>query len=662
MKNLFLLISMIFIIFTACKSTEEITYDICVYGGTSAGVIAAYSAKMLNKKVILIEPGQRLGGLTSGGLGFTDIGNKQVVTGLSKDFYRRVGSHYGKLEQWVFEPGVAKNIFDEYIQKANIEVLYGYRIVDANVKNKTIKNISIQETNNPTNKKRINAKMFIDCTYEGDLMAKSGVSYTFGRENNSVYRETYNGVQLMHRHQFPDFIDPFKVKGDSTSGLVWGVSDAKLAENGTDDKLIQAYNYRICLTNDQNNRKEITKPEKYDPSWYELLLRLFEAQPDKRKLNDYFIWSKMPNNKTDINNRGGFSTDMIGMNHNYPEGTYEERENIINQHKDYTQGLLYFIKTDPRVPKELQHEIQEWGYPLDEYVETDNWSPQLYIREARRLIGEYVMTQANCEHKEIVEDGIAMAAYTMDSHNCQRIIVEKDGYLMVKNEGNVEIGGGLPYPISYRSIIPKKEECKNLLVPVCLSASHIAFGSIRMEPVFMVLAQSAAIAASEALTTGDIHKVDVRKIQELLNNNPLLDNSKPEVIIDDNPTNIPSGWNLMNKPGGFGATFYESTGNNPVPYHFELDSIHNGTYKVYTYYQKRPDVVNSINYKIYNGKDTFLSTITKDEVEIVGQTTGTWICLGNYEFNNNSKKYIEVFSNDQKGTVIADAMLFIPVK
>ena len=546
-----------FTLFTGCKSTPTEEYDICIYGGTSAGVIAAYSAKMMNKKVLLIEPQNRLGGLTSGGLGFTDIGNKQVVTGLSKDFYRRLGTHYGKLEQWIFEPKVADSIFNDYVKRADIDVLYKHRIIEANVIDGTIRDIILESSDGTKTTKTVFAKMFIDCTYEGDLMAKAGVSYTIGREDNKLYNETYNGVQLMKGHQFPDGIDPYKIPGDSTSGLLWGIAPTTLSPEGTGDKLVQAYNYRICLTNNPTNKIEITKPDNYDPAKYELLLRLFDAQPEKRKLNHYFIWSRMPNKKTDINNRGGFSTDMIGMNHNYPEASYKEREKIIKTHKDYTQGLLYFYKTDPRVPKELKDEIQEWGYPKDEYTENHHWSPQLYIRESRRMIGDYVMTQAHCEGHEIVDDGIGMAAYTMDSHNCQRIVIKKDGKHFVKNEGNVEIGGGLPYPISYRSIIPKENECKNLLVPVCLSASHIAYGSIRMEPVFMVLAQSAAIAATEAIHTGSVQSVNVKKVQAILHEDPLLDGSFSEILIDDSDLDLPSNndWEVLKKQGGYGPSF-----------------------------------------------------------------------------------------------------------
>lgn len=662
MKRLIILMT-ISTILLGCKSTVNDEYDICIYGGTSAGVIAAYSAKMQGKSVLLIEPQNRLGGLSSGGLGYTDIGNKQVVTGLAKDFYRRLGSHYGKLEQWIFEPKVADSIFNDYVKRADIKVLYKHRIIQANVDNGYIKNIILESTDRTNPEKSVSAKVFIDCSYEGDLMAKAGVSYTIGREDNKEYNETYNGVQLMKGHQFPDGIDPYRIQGDSTSGLLWGISSGSLLSDGTGDNLVQAYNYRICLTNDSANRIEITKPENYDPARYELLLRLFDAQPDKRKLNHYFIWSRMPNKKTDINNRGGFSTDMIGMNHNYPEATYEERTQIIKEHKDYTQGLLYFYKTDPRVPSELREEIQAWGYPKDEYIDDNHWTPQLYIRESRRMIGDYVMTQAHCESREVVSDGIGMAAYTMDSHNCQRIVVRKNGENMVKNEGNVEIGGGVPYPISYRSIIPKEEECKNLLVPVCLSASHIAYGSIRMEPVFMVLAQSAAIAATEAIEVGSVQAVDIKKMQKILQEDPLLNGTTTEILIDDSDLTLSSDdWEVIKKRGGYGSSFLKAKNMKGNPVRFNLDIKHEGKYKVYTYYHLRKDIAPTISYSISNGDDTWVKMINKEEVIVEGQTSGEWIELGVYNFPSNLNAYVEVSSKDASGKVIADAVLLVPTK
>lgn len=486
-------------------------YDVCVYGGTSSGVIAAYTAKKAGKTVLLVEPGGRLGGLSSGGLGNTDIGNKRAITGLARNFYQRIGKYYGEPERWVFEPKVALAVFNDYIREANIAPLYYHRLRSVKKTGTTIQTIVLENSRQPQAATvTVQAKIFIDCSYEGDLMAKAGVSYAVGREANSVYNETYNGVQLLKGHQFPDGVDPYVVPGNPKSGLLWGISNDTVQANGTGDKKVQAYNYRICLSNDPANRIEITRPEEYDSMKYTLLLRVLEKKP-AADLNGLMMFDKIPNHKTDINNKGAFSTDMIGMNYDYPEADYATRDRIIHAHEVYTKGLLYFIGHDARVPQHLREQLLQWGYPKDEYTDNNHWTPQLYIREARRMIGEYVMTQANCQGREVVPDSVGLAAYTMDSHNCQRIVVNG----MVKNEGNVEIGGFGPYPVAYRSLVPKAVECTNLLVPVCLSASHIAYGSIRMEPVFMVLGESAAVAACLAIDTRKtVQQVDVKTLQE----------------------------------------------------------------------------------------------------------------------------------------------------
>ena len=512
--------------------------DICIYGGTSAGVIAAVAAKRMGKSVLLIEPGKHLGGMTAGGLGQTDIGNKHAITGLSRDFYKRIGQHYGQGEQWIFEPHVAEKVYGDYVREEQIEVLFEHRIVSAKKDGAQVERIVLEDAAKKTDPQTvIKAKVFIDCSYEGDLMARTGISYAIGRESNAVYNETYNGVQMREKHQFPDGVDPYKTKGDSASGLIWGVSAAQLQDAGSGDENIQAYNFRICLTDSAENRISLSRPENYDSTKYELLARLIAAQADgsyrpgyyvpgdddENSLDRYFHLQDMPNRKTDINNNGAFSTDMIGWSSDYPEASYDTRAEIIKEHEDYTKGFLYFLANDARVPENIRTEMQKWGYPKDEFVDNGNFSHQLYVREARRMIGEYVMTQANCTGETTVSDAVGMAAYTMDSHNCQRLVV--DG--MVKNEGDVQIGGFPPYPISYRALTPKREEAENVLVPVCLSASHIAFGSIRMEPVFMVLGQSAAMAASLAIDrNSSVQEIDVEKLQKILANDPILTEQK----------------------------------------------------------------------------------------------------------------------------------------
>jgi hypothetical protein len=642
-------------------SQQVIEVDVCVYGGTSAGVIAAYTVQKQGKKAILVEPGHTLGGMSSGGLGYTDIGNKYAITGLARDFYRRIGHHYGKFEQWIFEPHVAEQAFNDYVKRGNYKVLFETRLKEVRKKGNVITDVILENSRNGNTTVIIKAKMFIDCSYEGDLMAQSGVSYTVGREDNKQYNETINGVQLMNGHQFPDGIDPYKEKGNPQSGLLWGISNETLLPNGTGDKKVQAYNFRICLSSDPGNQVPITRPEGYDSTRYELLLRLFDAFPQKRALNDYLIWSHMPNKKTDINNRGGFSTDMIGMNYEYPDGTYEQRKKIIREHELYTKGLLYFYGHDPRVPEQLRTEMLKWGYPKDEYKSNGNWSPQLYVREARRLVGSYVMTQANCEGKEVVKDGVGLAAYTMDSHNIQRIVLNGQ----VKNEGNVEIGGFGPYPIAYGALIPKSSEVNNIFVPVCLSATHIAYGSIRMEPVFMVLAQSSATAAVIAIDNKtDVHHVDVNKLQQRLKSDPLSDGLLFDILVDneDKGIEIRGKWNTEKK-GGYGPTFLVNQGDakeiSTVKFTPEIPRTEK--YTGYIYFPKVDKSSAATKVVVNDGKTNKEIIVRESDIRVEGQTSGEWVSLGTYTLPQGRKSYTQVSTENANGKVVADAVIWIPV-
>jgi len=641
------------------RSKDSLTYvDVCVYGGTSAGVIAAYTAAKMGKSVVLIEPGNRLGGLSSGGLGFTDIGNKYVVTGLARDFYRRIGQHYGKFEQWTFEPKVAEAIFLDYVKRGNFEVLYRTRLMGVAKNGNHISKIVAEKMGHGSARIiRISAKQYIDCTYEGDLMAKAGVSYTTGREANSVYNETVNGVELKTQHQFPNGIDPYKIPGKPESGLLWGISTETLAPIGSGDKKIQSYNFRVCLTNDPANRIEITRPEGYDSTHYELLLRVLAKKPAK-DLGAFIKIDLMPNHKTDINNNGPFSTDMIGVNYAYPDGDYATREAIIKDHVTYTKGLLYFIGHDPRMPQNLREQMLKWGYPKDEYINTNHFTSQLYVREARRMLGEYVMTEANCLRKEVVDDKVGMGAYNMDSHNAERLVVNG----MVKNEGDVQLRGINPYPIAYRSITPKRGECDNLLVPVCLSASHMAYGSIRMEPVFMVLAQSAAVAACQAIDkkTG-VQQINVKQLQAELTDNPLVDHSVAEILVDNDDTaNIikTGGWKRETN-GGYGPSFLLDTAKAPAAIKFVPLIRHAGKYNVYVYCPKVSHSTTTTQIQIFDGQTTTNKAINKNDIQVVGQTSGEWVSLGTGQFPVGKTAYVQITNQGADGTVVADAALFV---
>lgn len=507
--------------------------DIVVYGGTSSGIIAAIAARRSGKSVALLEPSQHLGGLTTGGLGSTDIGKKYAVGGLAREFYHRVRLHYRRNDAWVhetpdgykhrfprfspdqdtmwtFEPHVASKIYREMLTEAGVQPLLGQRLDRERGVEKTDGRVASLSTESG---QAFVGKMFIDATYEGDLMAAAGVSYHVGREANHVYGETLNGVQPRlntKNHRFTHQVDPYVVPGDPSSGLLWGIQHTDLPSDGSGDKSIQAFCYRLCTTDVAANRRPWPKPVDYDESRYELLLRNFEA-------GDHRVpWHPvpMPNRKTDTNNNHAFSTDYIGGNYDYPDADYASRERIIEDHLSYSQGLLWTLANHSRVPGDVREHFQRLGLARDEFVDNDNWPPQLYVREARRMISSYVMTEANCRGEQTAADAVGMGAYGMDSHNCLRY-VSPAGY--VRNEGDVQVHGFEPYAISYRSIVPKEDECKNLFVPVCVSSSHIAFGSIRMEPVFMVLGQSAALAASQAIDEGAIvQRVDYARLANTL--------------------------------------------------------------------------------------------------------------------------------------------------
>jgi hypothetical protein len=447
--------------------------------------------------------------MTSGGLSQTDIGNKAAIGGISLEFYRRMGAHYGSNEVWKLEPHLAEAVFGEMIAEAKVPVYFQQRLVSVRKRAGRIAEIKMDNGN------IFRAKVFIDATYEGDLMAKAGVSYFVGREANSTYHETLDGIRSQTpKHQFTLAVDPYLRAGEPGSGLLPGIKPAPLGTPGAADRSVQAYNFRLCLTQNPTNKVAIMPPPDYVAGQYELLARYLEAlgaAGKKTRLGDLMDIQPMPNEKTDINNKGGFSTDFIGASYDYPEGTYAQRAGIWKAHENYTRGFLYFLATNPRVPSGVRAEMQSWGLCKDEFKDSGGWPVQLYIREARRMVSDYVMTENNCRFSLPLPDAIGLAAYTMDSHNCRRIA--RGG--RAENEGDVQVGGFPPYPISYRAIVPKASQCQNLLVPVCLSASHIAYGSIRMEPVFMVLGQSAATAAALAieqnLSLQQIHYPELRR-------------------------------------------------------------------------------------------------------------------------------------------------------
>jgi hypothetical protein len=526
-----LILASVVALFSPACAEEKAEHDLVIYGGTCAAVTAAVQAKKMGKSVVIVSPDTILGGLSSGGLGWTDTGNKAVIGGLSRDFYHRVWKEYQKPEtwkwekpeeygntgqgtkamdgenrtMWVFEPSVAQKVFEDYVTEFDLTVHRDEWLDRENgVKLEDGRIVSITTLSGKT----FTGTMFLDTTYEGDLIAAAGVDYHVGREANSEYGETWNGVQTgvdHHRHHFQVLdkpVSPYVIPGDPSSGVLARISTEPPGEYGSGDHRVQAYCFRMCLTNHPENRIPFPKPDGYDPKQYELLIRCFEAGWGMELFNKFDI---IPNHKTDTNNHGPFSFDNIGYNYEYPEASYEERREIIKEHETYQKGLLYFVATDPRVPKDVQEEMNTWGLPKDEFTESGNWSHQLYIREARRMIGDFVMTENELRKVKPTPDSVGMGSYAIDSHNTQRHI-DENGH--VQNEGDIGVSTRGPYEIAYGSLVPKREQCTNLFAPVCVSSTHIAFGSIRMEPVFMILGQSAATAAVMAID-GDLDVQDV---------------------------------------------------------------------------------------------------------------------------------------------------------
>ena len=512
--------------------------DVIVYGGTSSAVTTAVQVARMGKTVIIVSPEKHLGGLSSSGLGYTDTGNKEVIGGIAREFYQLIYNHYHKPESWkwqkqseygnkgqgspaidgekrtmwIFEPHAAEEAFETMIRDNEITVYRDeYLDRDNGIIMKDGEIISLQTLNG----KIFKGAIFIDATYEGDLMASAGVKYHTGREANSVYNELWNGVQtgdIAHKHHdFDDMnVSPYILPDDPSSGVLPRISTVDPGIKGDGDNRIQSYCFRTCLTKVEENRIPFMRPDGYDSTQYELLLRIY----DKGWRGTFNKFDPIPNLKTDVNNHGPFSFDNIGMNYEYPEASYKKRDEIIKEHIIYQKGLLYFIANDPRIPAEVRNEMSLWGYSKDEFQENDNWPYNIYVREARRMMGDYIMTENDVLSKRKVPHSIGMGSYNLDSHNTQRYI-KPDRF--VENEGDIELSAGKPYQIDLGSIIPKQDECRNLLVPVCVSSSHIAFGSIRMEPVFMILGQGAGTVAAMALEKKkNIHDLSYEEIKAIL--------------------------------------------------------------------------------------------------------------------------------------------------
>jgi len=639
---------------------KTITTQVCIYGGTSSGVVAALELKRLGISSVIVHPGIRLGGLSAGGLGWTDFGNKEAVQGIAREFYQRVGAKYGTTENWAFEPSVALAVFQDMVQEAGVEVYYkAFLNRSSGVVMSNGRIVRITTENGLT----VNADYFIDATYEGDLMAAAGVTYVTGRESNSAYGETYNGQQVRDKHQFLRDVSPYIVAGDPNSGLLPGI-ETVIPVAGQGDHRIQAYNFRICMTDVAANRVPFPKPANYDRSWYVLLERYFAVGFGTEFDNTFNKFDRVKNGKTDTNNHGAVSTDFIGQNFNWPNGSYQERESIFQRHVTYIQGYWWFIANDPAVGQivpTIQAKMQNWGLAADEFTETGNWPCQLYIREARRMVSDYVITEHDFLGKTQPKDSVGLASYNMDSHNCYRF-VNASGF--VKNEGDVQIGGNTPYRLSYRAIIPRNGQCPNLAVPVCVSASHIAYGSVRMEPVFMILGQSSAAAIAQAIGRGNIglQAVDLPQLQKTLIQRGQriywgdpIEEIEGTVIDSENDNGVVrvGAWPASSSVSGYYGQNYlhdDNTAKGQKSVTFQLNLPATGPYDVYLRWTSHDNRASNVPITINHDGGAASQVVNQKS------NGGKWNLLGRYRFSAGTGSVV-ISNTGTDGYVAADAVL-----
>ncbi len=674
------------------------SYDVVVYGGTAAGVVAAVEVARHGKTVVIVGPDTHLGGLTSGGLGWTDSGRKETVGGLSREFYRQVYEHYqnddawrqqtreqygtrsqgtpeaggDRRSMWVFEPHVAEAIFDRWVTQNDIPV---YRNLwldrDGGVETSNGHIASITMLTGET----FAGRMFIDATYEGDLMAAAGIDYHVGREPVDQYDESYNGVQTgvyHHSHHFNDLppISAYRTAGDPNSGVLPLISTEPPGEKFSGDDRVQAYCFRMCLTDAADNRVPFPRPDGYDADRYELLARVFDAGWG----GTFNKFDPLPNRKTDTNNHGPVSTDHIGANYDYPEADYDRRREIIAEHEAYQKSLMYFLANDARVPEAIQAQVRRWGLAADEFVDNGNWPHQLYIREARRMIGQYVLTQNNLQGSRPTPDSVGMGSYAMDSHNIQRY-VDADGH--VQNEGDIGVGVP-PYEIPYGSIVPRDGQCGNLLVPVCVSTSHIAFGSVRMEPVFMILGHSAAAAAMMAIVNDcDVQDVDVAALQEhLTDEGQVLHYEAPPqkrpgqtlspassfggIVVDDARATTTGAWGSGRSGGPAvdnGYRYADPKAATTATAEFIAELPAPGRYEIRIAYNPHPN--RASNAKVAIGLTDQVLTKQINQ-RVPPPIDKLWISMGTYDFTSD-KSVVEVTTDGADGFVTIDAVHWLVV-
>jgi hypothetical protein len=632
---------------------QVIEADVCVYGATPGGVTAAIEASRMGKKAVLLELGRHVGGMTAGGLSDTDGGDKSITGGIADEFYARVKMRSG------FRPSVAEEAFRGMLAESGVTVYLEHALRSVSKEGNRIVELSIENGN------KVHAKEFIDATYEGDLMAMAGVSYTIGREGNAKYGENVNGVIFGPKDNFDKPVDPYIRAGDPESGLLPGITAEPAGEIGAGDKRVQAYNFRMWLVPAERGLPW-PKPANYDPARYELLLRYIAAG------NHYIAIHAGDNNNHHFFN-GAFSTDDIGMNYAWPDADYPARERIFQEHVSYQQGLMYFLANDGRVPVEIREKIRRFGLPKDDFTDTGGWPWQLYVREARRMVSDYVMTEHNGLGEVVAEDGIALASYQMDSHNTARVVL--DG--KVSNEGQTYEKVPHPLPLAYRAIVPRESECANLAVVFCLSASHTGLSTLRMEPVLMITGQSAATAACVAIDAGcSLQKVDYPQLRaQLLAEGQILTppptSAKQEstsrlklsgIVIDDDAAQFTGSWVRSSLLPPLVGDAYHHDGNTDQGHKaacFTPNLPKAGRYEVRLIYVASGNRATNVPVTVVSADGEKTVTVNEREDALVNGVPRT---LGVFRFDAGKQGAVIISNTNADGYVTIDAVQFVPVE
>ncbi len=662
-KRILLILSLLLCI--SLLKAEAQSYDVVVYGATAGGVTASVAASNHGAKVLLVEPGKNVGGMVTGGLSHTDYGDRTVIGGLTYQFFRKVAEHY---KTHIFywrgpEPHVGEQIMLDWLENSKVDLWLGKRIFKVQKKKNTIEKIVF------TDGTEVSAKIFIDAGYEGDLMALSGVSYTFGREGKKDYNESWAGRQpiTFTSHQIDTRINPFN--NDKEKILIPLIHQKPMVEIGDGDKGIQSYCFRLIATDNPKNMVPWEKPANYNPDNYELARRYYSNKPEAGPLIGF--WPTLPNGKSDINSSVGISTNLLdGSSWKYPDADYLLRDSIWQWHKDYTLGLAWFLSTDPDVPQKVRDAMKTFGLCKDEYVNNEHFPHQLYIREARRMKGEYYLTQHDLMEDTIKYDAIGMGSYNIDIREMQRTYIEISRFPDMKNEVYNEGYLSIPvsqYEIPYRSLLPKYEECQNLIVPVCISASHVAIASIRMEPQYMIMGESAGTAAAMAVKAGrPLHLLDIYELQQLLKagkqvlslkDNPYgIWNSEDEIIIDNNMKGFTSFTGIWNEEetvhtGRYEMNFRFKPINSDGTFEFKPYLFKSGKYNVYIW-NPSSDGYDSKVPVIINHSDGIEKVLVNQQ-----KNGGKWIKLGSWVFEKGYKNKVTIYGEKDK-FVIADAVKF----